>query len=89
MKVAIEHDVFLELLEAAKWAGVQQLLAGAVIHRADSVLIVERVAEDLLGGFFELPSGHIEPGETLLDGLAREVREETGLEIILVKAFAG
>lgn len=87
--VAINQEVFIEILQSAQEAGVQQLLAGAFIRRADAVLIIERVTDDFLGGFFELPSGHIEPGETLLDGLVREVQEETGLKILMVNSFAG
>ena len=32
-------------------------------------------------GRYHLPGGRIDPGESFMDGLRREVREETGLEI--------
>lgn len=32
-------------------------------------------------GRYSCPGGRIEPGESFIDGLRREVREETGLEI--------
>ena len=34
-------------------------------------------------GHYDFPKGHVEPGETELETAAREVREETGLEITL------
>lgn len=37
---------------------------------------------------FELPGGHIDFGENLKDGLAREVREEFGVGIALYDPFA-
>ncbi len=46
-----------------------------------AVLVLKRVANDEYGGLEELPSGGVEPGETLRETLAREVLEETGLSI--------
>ncbi len=37
---------------------------------------------------WELPGGHLEEGEALLEGVAREVREESGVEIDLGPLFA-
>jgi ADP-ribose pyrophosphatase YjhB (NUDIX family) len=53
---------------------------GALIFDGDSILLVERGHEPLKG-WWSLPGGILETGETLANGIRREVREETGLEI--------
>jgi ADP-ribose pyrophosphatase YjhB (NUDIX family) len=53
---------------------------GAVILRAGEVLIVRR-ANPPLQGEWSIPGGALDLGEKLRDGVAREVREETGLEV--------
>lgn len=50
------------------------------------VLLVERGKEPLKG-FWSLPGGILEIGEKLTDGIRREVREETGLEIEVLSVF--
>ena len=52
---------------------------GALIFDDDfRVLLVERGREPLKG-FWSLPGGVLETGETLAEGVVREVLEETGL----------
>jgi len=53
---------------------------GAVILRAGEVLIVRR-ANPPLQGEWSIPGGALDLGEKLRDGVAREVREETGLDV--------
>lgn len=51
--------------------------AYALIHREDKVLLV---TNHHFGKFY-LPGGGIEPGERITEGLRREVKEETGLDL--------
>jgi secondary thiamine-phosphate synthase enzyme len=55
---------------------------GAVILDGDRVLLVQRRQEPLEGEW-SLPGGAVEIGETLEAALAREVREETSLDVVV------
>lgn len=59
--------------------GIEKFVVGAVIHHDGLALIVTRSAsDDFLPGIDELPSGCVEPDETLAQGLDRELLEEVG-----------
>jgi 8-oxo-dGTP diphosphatase len=53
---------------------------GALIFQRDRILMAQRGKEPLKH-WWSLPGGALELGESLADGVRREVREETGLEI--------
>ena len=69
------------LVADAQRDGVQQLVVGAVIDDDGRVLLLRRPGDDFMGGIWELPSGKVEPGETLEQAVVREVEEETGLQV--------
>jgi 8-oxo-dGTP diphosphatase len=56
------------------------LAVSAAVVRDGHVLVVRR-ARGSAEGLFTLPGGVVEAGETLIDAVMREVREETGLAI--------
>src|SRR5512144_967087 len=53
---------------------------GAIILDGDRIVMAQRGKEPLKG-WWSLPGGLLEVGEALKDGVRREVREETGLEV--------
>jgi ADP-ribose pyrophosphatase YjhB (NUDIX family) len=51
-----------------------------LLERDGRVLLAKRAIEPRLG-MWDIPGGFLEEGEEALDGLRRELREETGLDI--------
>ncbi|MEO1253155.1 MAG: NUDIX hydrolase [Pseudomonadota bacterium] len=56
---------------------------GAVVFRKNEVLLVKRGKAPLLGQW-SIPGGGLHHGERLEDAVAREVREETTIEIRVI-----
>jgi mutator protein MutT len=69
---------------------VQRRLIGvsaALIFHQGKLLITQRKAGSHLGGLWEFPGGKREPNETYKQCLAREIREELGMEIAVGELF--
>jgi ADP-ribose pyrophosphatase YjhB (NUDIX family) len=64
---------------AEYWANSAPAVQG-VLERDGKVLLARRAIEPRLG-CWDLPGGFLEEGEEALDGLRRELKEETGIEV--------
>ena len=62
-------------------------VAAALIVRDGKLLITQRHAKSHLGGLWEFPGGKREAGETFETCLAREIREELGVDISVGELF--
>lgn len=69
-------------------SGVKHIeVSAALIFRAGQLLITQRRAGSHLGGLWEFPGGKRESGESFEACLAREIREELGVEISVGELF--
>jgi ADP-ribose pyrophosphatase YjhB (NUDIX family) len=53
-------------------------VAGVLVHEGRLLIVRQRVSDTRN---WSLPGGKLEPGETLDEGMLREMREETGLDV--------
>ena len=60
------------------------LAVDALILYADGIVLIRR-ENPPYQGFYALPGGFVEPGETVEGAVRLEAREETGLDILLIK----
>lgn len=56
-------------------------VSAGLIFRDGKLLITQRYSDSHLGGLWEFPGGKREPAETFQECLARELREELGIEV--------
>lgn len=62
---------------------VHTVSAAALVSRGDEVLLIKNPRRG-----WEFPGGMVEQGESIITGLLREIREETGIEV-KITAFVG
>jgi len=58
-----------------------QVAAGMILRPDGSLLLAQRPADKPWSGWWELPGGKIEPGESTLQALSRELEEELGIRV--------
>lgn len=62
-------------------------IAAGLVWRGQEVLVARRPASGLLGGLWEFPGGKVEAGESDERAIAREVAEETGVQVEVREHF--
>ena len=56
-----------------------ELTVLCLVEDGDRILLQNRVKKDWRG--YTLPGGHVEPGESFVDAVIREILEETGYTV--------
>jgi len=65
---------------------IQKVVIGGVVIDDGKALIVQRASnEDFFPNHWELPGGKKEPLETIIKTVERELKEETGLDVSVIK----
>ena len=64
-------------------------VAAAAIVQDGRVLAARRVGPVDVAGGWELPGGKVDPGETAVQAVVREIREELGCEVAVISPLAG
>jgi 8-oxo-dGTP diphosphatase len=67
----------------------QVVVGVALLDGSGRLLVAQRREPVALAGFWELPGGKVDPGETDRDALVRECQEELGVTIELLDRVGG
>ena len=70
---------------AASVAPPQIEVAAGLIFRRSTLLITQRYPDSHLGGLWEFPGGKREANETFEQCLHRELREELGIDVVVIE----
>jgi 8-oxo-dGTP diphosphatase len=62
-------------------------VSGALIVDGKILIVRRSLNDDFLPGYYELPGGSLEPGETKGQALIREFHEELSLKIKILKKY--
>ena len=57
-----------------------KIIVGGIIEKDGKVLLVQEKQEECYGKW-NIPAGHLDCNESLIEGAIREIKEETGIDI--------
>lgn len=60
-----------------------KIVVGGLIVKGEEMVVVVKEGEADIAGLWNLPVGGLEANEKIADGAAREIKEETGLDVTL------
>lgn len=91
MSSKIKQNLLNELLiSLAKYENINRYVVGGLIKNENrEILLLKRAPNEFLPGLVELPSGKVEPNETLTEALVREIKEETNLDVKSIDEYLG
>jgi len=67
----------------------QVVVGAAILDEGGRLLSARRSAPPRLAGRWEFPGGKVDPGETEIEALHREIQEELGVRIELIERVGG
>lgn len=81
---------YLSALQQAAEKDGRECVVGGLVKNEDGAIFVQKRSMDrkLFPGCWDIVGGHVEPGETLYDALAREIEEETGWRLVEILELA-
>ena len=56
------------------------IIVGGIVEKEGKILMVQEKRKFCYGKW-NIPAGHLDPNETIIEGAIREIREETGCEV--------
>ena len=56
------------------------IIVGGIVEKEGKILMVQE-KKKFCYGKWNIPAGHLDPNETIIEGALREIKEETGCEV--------